>query len=88
MELKFSGQFNHDIARRNRKLSGEIKDLILKLKNASDLTQIQNLIKLKKYKVNYGIRIADDYRIGVIIRDNTVWLARFGHRSNFYKKFP
>ena len=88
MELKFSGQFNRDIANRNRKLSGEIKNLILKVKNASEVTQIPNLVKLRKYKVHYRIWIADDYRIGVIIRGNTVWFARFGHRSNFYNKFP
>ena len=88
MELKYNGQFNRDIAHRNRELSVAIKHAILNVKKASTISQIQNLVKLKKYKVHYRIKVADDYRIGIIIRGNKVWFARFGHRSNFYKTFP
>ena len=51
MELKYNGQFNRDIAHRNRELSDEIRYAILNVKKASTISQIQNLVKLKKYKV-------------------------------------
>ena len=89
MVLKFSGQFNRDIAHRSRKLSDEIQQAILNLKNASQISQIQNLVKLRKYEVHYRIQVAKDYRIGVMIRGEKIWIMRFGHRNLFYKKiFP
>ncbi|MBW8051941.1 MAG: type II toxin-antitoxin system RelE/ParE family toxin [Cytophagales bacterium] len=88
MELKYSGQFNRDVAGCNRILSDEIGKTILKVKKAQDISQIQNLVKLRKYKVHYRIQIAKDYRIGVIIRGNKAWFMRFGHRNSIYKNFP
>ena len=89
MELKYEGQFKKDIAHRNSELSDEIKNAILNVKKASGISQIQHLVKLRKYKVHYRIQVAKDYRIGIIIRGNKVWFVRFGHRNNFYKKiFP
>mgnify|MGYP002405678801 FL=1 len=88
MELKYKGTFRRDFKTSNRIIVIAVHEAVMKIKQAKKISDIQNLIKLKKYKVHYRIRITDDYRIGVIIRGNTVWLARFGHRSNFYKKFP
>lgn len=88
MELKYSGQFNRDVAHRNRELSDEIHHAILNVKKAINISEIQNLVKLKKYKVHYRIKIANDYRIGIIIRGNKVWFTCFGHRNTFYKYFP
>ena len=88
MELKFSGQFKRDIAGRNQKLSGEIRSAISDVKKASSFEQIPELKKLRNYKTHYRIKVGD-YRIGIVIRKNTVWFARFGHRNLFYKKlFP
>jgi len=53
MELLFSGQFNRDIDGRSRKLSSEIRNAIFDVKKAKDSSQIQYLVKLKKYKVHY-----------------------------------
>ncbi len=89
MELKFSGQFRRDIANRNKALSEEIRNTIKNAKEAQSLSQIQHLVKLKKYEVHYRIRVTENYRIGIIVRGNTVWFSRFGHRNLFYKKlFP
>ena len=89
MELIFSGQFDRDIDINNRKILDAIRDVILNVEKAQDISQINNLKKLEKYKTQYRIRVADDYRIGVIIRGNKVWFACFGHRNIFYKKlFP
>ena len=89
MELRFKGQFKRDIDKiENREVLKELRDTILRIKKASDLSQIKNLVKLKNYRTHYRIRIHTDYRIGIVIRRNVIWFARFGHRSIFYKKFP
>jgi mRNA-degrading endonuclease RelE of RelBE toxin-antitoxin system len=89
MELKFSGQFKRDIANRNSELSTEIYDTILAVKKAYSVSQIPQIKKLRKYQTLYRIKVAGDYRIGVVVRNKTIWFVRFGHRSIFYKKlFP
>ena len=88
MELRYKGSFSHDIAIHNRALLDSVRDAILNVKGAKDSSQIHHLRKLKNYHVHYRIKIAGNYRIGIIIRKNIVWFVRFGHRSNFYKKFP
>lgn len=88
MELKYRGTFNHDIDINDRDLLEKIKTSILNAKNAKSVSQIQQLKKLRKYKTHYRIRIAENYRIGVIIRHKTIWFVCFGHRNIFYKNFP
>lgn len=75
MELKFKGQFNRDIDINNLKLLKAIGDVILNIKNAKSPSQIHRLKKLRNYKTHYRIKIDDDYRIGIIIRGKSVWLA-------------
>ena len=88
MELRFKGQFNRDIDIHDRELLEAVKDSILNIKSAKSASQIHGLKKLRKFKTHYRIKIEEDYRAGIIIRGKTVWLARFGHRNTFYKKFP
>jgi len=66
----------------------EVKNAILNVQSANSLSQIVHLKKLRDYQTLYRIRIADNYRIGVVVRKNVVWFVRFGHRSSFYGKFP
>ncbi len=88
MELKFKGQFNRDIDIDNRNVLEEVKNCILNVKQTKSVSQIANLKKLRNCKTHYRIKIAEHYRIGIVIRNNVVWFARFGHRNNFYKGFP
>lgn len=88
MELKFKGQFNRDIDIDNRKVLEQVRDCILQVKKARSIAQIPNIKKLRLYKTRYRIRVARNYRIGLIIRNKVVWFVRFGHRSSFYDKFP
>lgn len=88
MELKFKGQFNRDIDGGNRAILVAVGEAINNVKQARNLSQVHNFKKLDEYKTHYRIKIANDYRIGIIVRGNIVWFARFGHRSNFYKNFP
>ena len=89
MELRFRGEFNRDVDDiRNRQVLDALRDAVLNIENASDISRIHNIKKLRKLKNHYRIRVADNYRAGIIIRGKTVWFARFGHRSCFYKSFP
>lgn len=88
MELKYKGQFNRDIDIDNSKVLIAVRDAIVNVKKARKVSEIHNMKKLKKYSVYYRIKIAENYRIGMIIRKNTVWFIRFGHRNTFYKYFP
>ena len=72
----------------NRSLVTAVYEAVTNIKAAVSIHQIYNLKKLRQYKNHFRIKIADDYRIGIIIKGGTVWLVRFGHRNNFYNKFP
>lgn len=89
MELIVKGTFDRDIAAyTNHYLLEEVEKAIDNIKKAKSTSQIQNLVKLRDYKIFYRILISKDYRMGIIIRKNTVWAVRFGHRNSIYKYFP
>ena len=70
----------------NRQTSHQIADTIIQIRNAESMMQILSLKRLKGAKA-YRIRIGD-YRIGVLIDDDTVEFISVGHRKEFYKSFP
>lgn len=89
MELNVKGTFDRDISSyTNRNLLENVQDAFENIKKARSISQIPNLVKLRGYKIFYRIQVANDYRLGIIIRKNTVWAIRFGHRNNIYKYFP
>lgn len=88
MELKFKGQFNRDIDIANKTVLEAVSDAIKNVKQAESIKQINEIKKLRKYKIQYRIKVAKDYRIGVVIQNKTVWFVRFGHRNSIYKNFP
>ncbi len=88
MELRFKGQFNRDIDITNKTVLEAVRDVIINVKQAKSLRQINEFKKLRKYKIHYRIKVAEDYRIGVVIHGKTVWFVRFGHRNSIYNRFP
>lgn len=88
MELIIKGQFYRDLSFYNRDVLFSVKEVIKDVQKSKKVSEIQNLKKLREYKIHYRIRVADDYRIDIIIRGNTIWFSRFGNRAVFYKKFP
>ena len=87
-ELKYKGSFKQDLEKCNKSVTEEVFKSVMEIKKATSKEQIQNLKKLRKYKSLYRIKIAEVYRIGIIIKKDTVWLVGIGHRNNFYKDFP
>ena len=93
MVLLSKPKFNRDVAKiRNKDVALSLAAVLYNIKTAKDISQIHNLVKLEKYSVHYRIKIKldkkRDYRLGIIIRGNTVWLQRFMHRNKIYKLFP
>jgi mRNA interferase RelE/StbE len=89
MELIAKGSFFRDLSAYSDKvILREITEVMAKITSSKDISQIQNLKKLKEYKTLYRIKIAEDYRLGIVVRGNKIWLVKFSHRSNFYKNFP
>jgi hypothetical protein len=88
MIIVFKGSFRRDVSKINdvRLRSGVL--WAIQNGEASGLSKIHRLVKLRKYRVHYRIEIDGNYRIGVIIRGNKVWFSRFLHRSKIYKEFP
>ena len=58
----------------------------MQIRKAETSDQIPSLKRLKGAKA-YRIRIGD-YRIGVLIEENTVEFISVGHRKEFYQTFP
>ena len=93
MELLSKPRFTRDISKvKNKDVAMALSAVMYNIKSATDISQIHNLVKLEQYSVHYRIRIKldkkRDYRVGLIIRGNKVWLARFLHRNKIYKLFP
>lgn len=89
MELIVRGQFIRDLKTyADKQLFTEVGDKAKEIEAAKTISQIQQLKKFRRYRTLYRIKIAENYRIGLIIRGNTVWFTRFGHRNTIYKYFP
>ena len=88
MNFEFEKAFVKDFRKlRNKELAIAIQETIKQVSEATNASQIVNLKKLTGFKSAYRIRI-DNYRIGVIIENNTVIFAAFAHRKDIYKHFP
>ncbi len=64
-------------------VNSAIKSII----EASKITQIPNIKKMKGHKKAYRIRVGD-YRIGLFVEQGSVLVATLAHRKDIYKKFP
>lgn len=89
MIVAYKGAFRRDASKiSDRLIKKSISSIIVQVKEASGISNIHRLVKLRKYKVHYRIEIENNYRVGLIIRNNKVWFVRVLHRSKIYKKFP
>jgi mRNA interferase RelE/StbE len=54
---------------------------------ADSLQTLMNVKAMVGYANHYRIRLGD-YRVGIIIRDNSLEMMRVLHRREFYRYFP
>ena len=86
------GSFKRDVAQiKNPSLLTALRKKIDQIETADTLHQITGLKLLCGYSTQYRIQVRtekDSYRIGAVIRSNTIWLVRFLSRKKIYQQFP
>ncbi|MGF1541698.1 MAG: type II toxin-antitoxin system RelE/ParE family toxin [Pleurocapsa sp.] len=90
METEFKDSFLKDIRSiKDKKLLSRLEQFILAVESVDNLSQIPNLKKLKgqKNKVYYRSRMGN-YRVGLVIKQDTVVFVRFLDRKEIYCYFP
>ena len=92
MELHFKPQFAKDFLNiKNREVKVLLASHLKQIANADTISQIGNITKLEEYESRYKLRITvnekDDYRLGLEIRKNIVWIERVLRRPRFYEHY-
>jgi hypothetical protein len=92
MKIIVKGTFDRDVDKaRNKELRLALDNKLLQIELAKSITQVTALKLLEGYSHHYRIAVKsknNSYRIGAIIRNDTVWLVRFLPRRIIYKSFP
>ncbi|MBK5102036.1 MAG: type II toxin-antitoxin system RelE/ParE family toxin [Desulfobacteraceae bacterium] len=88
MKLEFRKSFIRDLKRvKDRATKNRVREAIQSVERAKNLREIKDLKKLSYRGRYYRIRIGD-YRLGLILEDDTLILIRFLHRKDLYRYFP
>jgi mRNA interferase RelE/StbE len=88
LKVEFKSSFARDLKRiRGKKLKDQIKEVIEQIEQAQGLDQIVNIKKLAGSDNYYRIKLAN-YRIGLILKDDSIIFVRFLHRKDIYRYFP
>ena len=88
MQIEITRKFQKQVENCvDRHISSKILNIVETVIASENMNGFPNLKKLNGFKSSYRIRLGD-YRIGIIIDENTVIFAAFDHRSNIYKYFP
>ena len=92
MKIVVKPSFSRDVERVNDKELKRLLDLkISQIEKAKAIDNITGLKLLRPYAVHFRIKVENKkhkYRIGAIIRKDTVWLVRFSPRKKIYLQFP
>ena len=86
MKITYSKQFIKDV-KKYPELKKKILRIINTFKNASTLSEIKNIKKLKYPGNFFRIKIGS-FRIGFSLSDDIITFKRFLHRKDIYKYFP
>ena len=89
MKTTFLKSFAKDLKahERDKKLLARVQEIILGVETAESIIAIKNIKKLKAEGSYYRIRLSN-YRIGLIIENETVTFVRLLHRRDVYRYFP
>ena len=88
MIVKINKSFDKDISKiKTNNILSKVYKLIIQIQKTDKLTEIKHLKRLKGGYHYYRIRIGD-YRVGIVIENETIEFVRFLHRKDIYKYFP
>jgi len=87
--LDFKKRFAKDLKKRktDKQLLERVQQVIQEVEEIQDIHNIRNLKKLKAQGNHYHIRTGD-YRLGLVIDNDTVCFVRYLHRNDVYRYFP
>jgi mRNA interferase RelE/StbE len=92
MKVIVKGTFDRDVDKaRSKELRAALDYKISQIERAKTLSQVTGVKLLEGYSHHYRIIIKSknhSYRVGAIIRNDTIWLVRFLPRKIVYKAFP
>lgn len=90
MIVEFDSKFYKSLKKSNltNELKAKVNNIILDFEQAKNISEINQIVKIKGFKDFYRIRI-NDYRIGFkLIEDKRVKIILIAHRKEIYKIFP
>ncbi len=88
MQVIFRRSFAKDLKKIRRKaLRQEVQAVIEQIEQSTTLYDLPNVKHLTSEGPYYRIRIGD-YRLGLLVEDDTVTIVRFLHRRDVYRYFP
>ena len=88
MKVEFRDSFAKDLKGVKEKgLLQRIREVIEAIENANSLVEVSNLKKLKGGGNYFRVRVGD-YRVGIVLENDTIIFVRFLNRKDIYKYFP
>jgi len=88
VQVIFRRSFAKDLKKIRRKaLRQEVQAVIEQIEQSTTLHDLPNVKHLTSEGPYYRIRIGD-YRLGLLVEDDTVTIVRFLHRRDVYRYFP
>lgn len=88
MKAEFKNSFAKDLAKiKDKRVLLQVRAVIREIEEADDLHGVKNLRKLSGGRQFYRIRTGD-YRVGLIIEQDTVFFVRVLNRRDIYRYFP
>ncbi|MCX6198577.1 MAG: type II toxin-antitoxin system RelE/ParE family toxin [Bacteroidetes bacterium] len=92
MRIVVKKSFDRDIEKvKNKDLRIALDEKLGQIEKAKSVDNVTGLKLLRGYTHHYRILVKTEdmsYRIGAVIRKETIWLVRFLPRKIVYKKFP
>jgi len=92
MKIIVKGTFDRDADKvRSNELRVALDNKITQIERAKNLSQVTGVKLLEGYSHHYRIVVKSQnhsYRVGAIVRNETIWLVRFLPRRIIYKSFP
>ena len=87
MDIIATKKFTKAIKKLPNDIHRQIKQVLIKLNDCKNISEINNIKKLVNYDNYFRIRIGR-YRLGIQIINNTIYLINISPRGDFYKFFP
>ena len=88
MKLAFKKSFVKDLEKlRDTEATGRIREAIGRAEMAKTLQDVGDIRRLRGGERAYRIRVGD-YRLGLILENDTVVFVRCLHRKDLYRYFP